>query len=638
MSMKKKLFFAAIALTALASCTSDDFVGDQSLLEENGGAISFNMKTPAITRAEDKTGSSAATDLNNQFVVFGYKTMSDDSKQTVFSNYQVNYVSTSANTTTSNSAGWEYVGYKSLSANMTDNKGVTYNANHAAEAADADQTIKYWDFSASNYKFYAYSLGAGNTTSSTFANASLMSTSNTYTLQGDQDVLSTCYISELLTIADPNSTTATEVDLRFLSIMSKIQLGFYETIPGYSVKSLKFYVDKDAASSATTPALYQTTTATLPKAGTYTITFDSNGKPQLAWAAAASDGTQANIVFTSVPNTELKQREYKEVLTDPDKAETAEENMVYLGRTSNTASKTEVKNILPYADGADLTLKVDYVLVSRDKSGETIEAKGATAKIPAAFTQWKPNYKYTYLFKISENSNPLIGEVTGLYPITLDAVVADGENGSQETITTVSEPSITSYAKASAVTTDNEYKTGNNIYLVVEDGATNPELTVGSNANLYTATIEEGAAQEITEESVKNALTTTESSGTWTVTDALGKEMVVTKINTLLSVSNTILAADSPTGVDLTVNHGKFTPAVPTYAAQTPTTENPKTEGLYERSGTGLEESPYVYTLTSDTTVNGEKTYYKKTSSAGYYVFEYIKEGGKYYKVIKVVD
>ena len=39
-------------------------------------------------------------------------------------------------------------------------------------------------------------------------------------------------------------------------------------------------------------------------------------------------------------------------------------------------------------------------------------------------------------------------------------------------------------------------------------------------------------------------------------------------------------------------------------------TENPSEEGWYERSGSA---GSYVYTLTTDTTVDSEKTYYEKT-------------------------
>ena len=552
--MKKNLFFAALALTALVSCTSDEFVGDQNLREANeGGVISFGSGTPAITRA-DKTGSDAATDLNNNFVVFGYKTMSDNSKQTVFNNYQANYAANTANTTESNSANWEYVGYQNLKATMTGNTGVAGNT-----TSGLAQTIKYWDYSASNYKFYAYSLGAGKTSgepaTTTFANGSLMSTSDTYTLQGDQDQLAACYISELKTISAPSSSTPTEVDLRFLSIKSKIQLGFFETIPGYSVKLLKFYDSSSDTESDGTPVLFAAS-STLPKAGTYTVTFDANGKPLLAWAAAASDGTQANVTFSSTL-TNYAAKDYQEEALDN----------TYLGRASNAATKTEVKDVLPYANGAELTLKVDYTLISRDGTGETIEVKGATAKVPAAFTQWKPNYKYTYLFKISDNTNGSVGQVTGLYPITLDAVVASEQDGSQETITTVATPSITTYAKGTMITTNNEYLTNSNIYVVVDKAGTVETLSA-SNAKLYLVTNStgSGATQEITEESVANALANgtkdNESTPTtWTVTGVGMKSLIVTTTGVpTLTATTSIPAADSPTGVAITVNGAKFTP------------------------------------------------------------------------------
>ena len=616
--MKKKHFIlAATAIALMASCADESYVGDQNALDAANGerAISFGSGTPAMTRA-DKTGGEAAADLNNNFVVFGYKMMSDDSKQTVFDNYQANYVTNTAHTTTSNSAGWEYVGYKNLKSAMTENTGVATNTTGGNE-----QTIKYWDYSASNYKFYAYSLGTGKSGPS-YANGSTMSQGNTYTLEGDQDQLASCYISELLTISDPNGSTPTEVDLRFLSIKSKIQLGFYETIPGYSVKELKFYADGEpGTSSTTTPVLYAGSSI-LPKAGTYTVTFDSNGKPQLAWEAAATDGSQASVSF-SPTLTGYVGRDYLE-----------NDETVYLGRSSNTATKTEVKDVLPYATGADLTLKVDYTLISRDGTGETIEAKGATAVIPAAFTQWKPNYKYTYLFKISENSNPQIGEVTGLYPITLDAVVASEQDGSQETITTVAEPSITTYAKASSVLSDNEYKTNSNIYVVVETAGAVQALTVGTNANLYLVTNDTGSGvvQEITEKSVENALANgtkdNESTPTsWTVIGAGMKSLIVTTTGVpALTAITEIAAADSPTGVAITINGAKFTPtAAGTYAFEFIARD--------KAIGTYVSGTTYYDAAVGGSSVDTSSFTEGNTDVSIYYV----GNPKKHYKVIKVV-
>lgn len=619
--MKKNYLLAtALAIMTMASCSDNDFVGDQEALNSSGnGAIVFNMNTPAVTRAP-KTGSDAAGDLNKNFVVFGYKTVSS-SPQTVFDNYQVNYVDasgSSAHSTESNSAGWEYVGYKNLPDGVSTNVGVTafsaLTGSGQANESAIDQSIKYWDFSASQYDFFAYSLGAGS--ESTWAKASAMSNS-TYSLEGTAAQLGTCYLSNKKSITP--STSETEVDLEFRSFLSKVQLGFYEIIPGYSVKDVKFYPSSDGASS-TTPSLYAASEV-LPNGGKYTITFDSEGKPQLA--LAASDPTP----------TTISKIDFSSTLTNYAAADYKEASASYLGRASNAATLTDIINVLPNPTNTNaLNLKMDFTLVSRDGTGETINMTGATAVIPAAYAQWKPNYKYTYLFKISDNTDAQSGSITGLYPITLDAIVADAQDGTQETITTVSDPSITTYANGEMVTANDEYLTGANIYVVVDNGTT---LTVGTNAKLYTATVQDGAAQGITEETVKNALANgTESpTGTWTVTDALGKNLVVTSAAGLSAITS-IDASDAPDGHAITVNGAKFTPAEPTFTVVA--------------SGTSVTAGDEYYTAADGSTkatvaANGtasENQYWTKTATtAGYYVFEYTdSSSNKHYKVIKVVD
>ena len=81
-----------------------------------------------------------------------------------------------------------------------------------------------------------------------------------------------------------------------------------------------------------------------------------------------------------------------------------------------------------------------------------------------------------------------------------------------------------------------------------------------------------------------------------------------------------VTSGDMPASlvVEGTVYENRLPGAVDTYSSATvPTGGNPKTLGLYERSGT----SPnYVYTLTTDTTAADGKTYYnydgKKIASA----------------------
>ena len=549
MKMKKKiLYLAAVVSVALTSCMNDEFVGNQEALNGgSGGAITFGSATPTMTRATG--GDAAATLLANNFVVFGYKTVSS-SPQTVFDNYQVNYVANTANTTESNSANWEYVSYKNLPVGVSTNVGVgafsALTGSGQANETAIDQTIKYWDFSATQYDFFAYSLGAGS--ASTWAKTSAMSNS-TYTLEGTAAQLGTCYISNKKNVAP--STSATEVQLEFRSFLSKIELMFYEVIPGYSVKSLSFYPSA-AGVAGTTPYLY-TSSEALPTGGKYTVTFDTNGKAQLAFDTSAGSKTYgSNIAFSSTLE-DYASRDYKEA----DIANT------YIGRASNDATSTDEITVLPNPQNDQaLHLKMDFTLVSRDGSGETINMTGATAVIPAAYAMWQPNYKYTYMFKISDNTNAKTAAITGLYPITLDAVVTDAVDGTQETITTVDDPSITTYAKGEKVTANNEYLTGANIYIVVNDGT---DIEAGTNAKLYTATITletptppaaaRPAAQGITEETVKNAL---ENGGS--VVDANGATLAVTAAAGLSDITE-IDENDAPNGHAISIDGVKFTPA-----------------------------------------------------------------------------
>ena len=546
--MKKNLLIAAIAITALASCSSNDFVGDESPQTSSGnvGAISFTSGTPAITRA---TGSQAAGLLNNNFVVFGYKTPNAGDPQKVFDNYQVNWVNNTAGTTKSNSANWEYVGYKNLPYGTRTSSNGEFNTDGVATnagTAGIDQSIKYWDFAASSYDFFAYSLGAGS--QSTWAKASAMSTNpNTYSLEGTAAQLRTCYISNKKNV-EP-STNQTQVNLEFRSFLSKIELKFYETIPGYSVKSLAFYPSANGE-AGTTPYLFASSNDALPTGGKYVVTFDNNGKAILSFDTEAASNTYGSNIEFSSALTGYAARDYRE-----DVAENT-----YIGRASNSATSTDPISVMPNPQNTNaLHLKMDFTLVSRDGSGETINMTGATAVIPAGYAMWQPNYKYTYIFKISDNTNAKTAAITGLYPITLDATVTDAIDGSQETITTVDDPSITTYAKGTMITANNEYLTGANIYIVVNDGT---NITAGTNAKLYTAAIAlenvqnpRPAAQGITEETVANALAHGGS-----VTDANGATLTVTAANGLSDISE-IAANDAPNGQAITIDGVMFTPA-----------------------------------------------------------------------------
>lgn len=148
--------------------------------------------------------------------------------------------------------------------------------------------------------------------------------------------------------------------------------------------------------------------------------------------------------------------------------------------------------VLPTPSGTDaspILIKCDYTLTSIDTQ-EPIKITGATAAIPAAYSKWDVNTRYTYLFKISDNTNGYTGDdpdKAGLYPITFDAVVTESTDKTQGSTTIVATPSITTYQEGSVVGNTIEYKTGKPIYATVYDQATSDlkDLTTSGDVEVY---------------------------------------------------------------------------------------------------------------------------------------------------------
>jgi len=502
--MKKYLFFAA-ALVALASCSDEQFVGNNSpntpdAIGDNNGAIVFNTGTKTITR-EDHVGADAANLLNKNFVVEGIKTVGS-SKVEVFDNYNVNWTENTADKTLSNTANWEYVGYTPAAGSEL--------------PSGATQSIKYWDYAASQYDFWAYSLGGGSATVSTLAHDATLTTA-AYTFTGSASDLSKVYISDLVTAYNPTVTGLPEyqqqVNLTFRALVAKIRVGLYETIPGYSVKNVQFYPTA-SGTKASTVALYAAS-AVLPSSGTSTVYFPTVGSANIDKA----DYNKAHITFDGA-GTKVQTQTYG-TLSYGAKESHEKTDDIWLARSSaqptwaKEAGKTagDYSIVLPNESGSVLALKVDYTLESTDGSGEEITIHGATALVPAQYTQWKSNYAYTYIFKISDNTNGKTAKATGpegLYPITFDAVVIDSEENTQETVTTVATPSITTYSVTSNVTTNNEYTTSDEIYVTAtSDGTLN-------NFNNYGVTLYD-LSRVATEAEVLDALNTyvSNTSGTY---------------------------------------------------------------------------------------------------------------------------
>lgn len=581
--MKKYQFLmAAVALFVLSGCSSEENISVTSPSEPttsqdaSADAIVFSSVSKGVTRA-DHVGADAANLLNKHFTVGGFKV--GTSATTVFDNYIVNWNENTAYKTESNSSDWEYVGYTAAAPS-----GISGRY----------QTIKYWDYMTNYYDFIGYSTGTATAVAS--ATAAQISDNDhvgvvaidyankataAYTFTGTREGLAKCYIADMVTVKKTDYQKI--VQFSFRSLASKVRMAIYETVPGYSVENVMFYIDdtKSISEGATeTEANLFTAGGTnndyFFTKGTYTVYFPNTGSAN----ESNSDYNIAHVSFVPEASSSLTTQRFGALKYTT--AEYYEDDGLstpgeYLGRSMNTASfaaNKDYKIMMPNEVGTVLELRIDYTLVSTDGSGEKINVYGAKALVPAIYAAWKPNYAYTYFFKISDNTNGWTSNLvnpdgvtptdpSGLYPITFDAMVIDDEEGMQGTITTVSMPTITTYQKGHDIS-KNEYDTSGDIYIqVMQDGSLVRNLATDGSNPVQVWTVSKADA---TEADVMDALNKRVD---YSATATTGRNGVtLTKVETLTNFT-TIPGVD---GNDITITAGdaaKFTPASGTTYAVT---------------------------------------------------------------------
>lgn len=420
--MKRYLFVSAIAAMALSSCSSDDFLGDSTGNTQSAAstkAIAFSGGKGNMTRA-NLEGAAAAQALGNNFIVYGVKNK-DDKTTIVYNYYNVNWKGNDEDKT---KGEWVY-------AEENKNRLNT-------EGADK-QTIKYWDYGATSYDFTAFTLGSNDIK----VERTESDGSPTYTFTRKYEDLQSCFIADRITVNSKDF--GNPVKFTFHSSGTKVGLSIYETIPGYSIKDIKFYdrssiIDEGEtlgkedikfqpilnANSACIPVSYSN--------GTLKITYDNSNK---AISKFTEDKTTTQEGSTDVEKVSAITFKKFTLNADKESKETSNESDKYLGRDKENATSTGLKAVSPCEVTGGLTLKVDYTLISTDGSEEEITVKGATATIPEEYTKWEANHIYNYIFKITEDTNGSTGgSEVGLHPIIFDAVVDENANGSTTTETT----------------------------------------------------------------------------------------------------------------------------------------------------------------------------------------------------------
>lgn len=371
-----------LMLLALVGCSKDD--DDTS---DTRMPISFSgLGSEEITRAGEVSLSEYITD----FTVYGIN-VNADSFSVVFPDYQVWYTANSANTTSSNSSNWEYVG-----------------KNQKGE----EQTIKYWD--ENTYRHYFWAVGNASKAIKERTTANGLVTKLSVEVNND-DVKDR---KESLYYSDPKCVDKSDynkpVQLTFHDFASKIRIGFYESVEQpsqtensgklYKVTGLQFFgIDDYGAFTASAPSDNVWLKGNFVQSGTVDISYDYTNM-----VANASVTSIINKVDTCSFGT-------LNGVSETTPLTTSSANALFA-----TNGGEQYTYVIPYNNTKGLTIKCN-VKVESDSDWQPLYAT-----VPATYTNWLPNHSYTYIFKIVSAKDQTI--------IMLDDVLIDNwrKGGSQD--------------------------------------------------------------------------------------------------------------------------------------------------------------------------------------------------------------
>lgn len=454
--MKKCLYLALAAIT-FAACTND---ADYSLSGQGNpeNAIGFQvMGRNTITRA---TSLNQAGHYN--FGVFGYK--STDEVNNVMDNYLVGYMDAvnkkgyymtgDAQTTEGDQDGvlngqsrWAYemLGNKEYDYLGTDGyytKDQTYFMSNVEK-----QYLRYWDKSANFTNFYAYAPYVNNADAAkqvTYNNSSQVMTFPAGSIVAGYDDPSQyeyMYSASQVGSADYGK----DVALNFKRINAKVRIKFWEDINGYSVRIL------DLSSADHYNGVYAAPSKRSGTQGSYTYTRGKYVKKIGATVDFSAEGSSNNSKpISDNPTVTLKTPSaYNDVAADMLQFKAPADAAIGTTRPLASASPTVYYAIPKDANtGAEydcgFTFHVTYELTSN--TGERIVVKDATVHVPADYCNWKSNISYTYVFRITKNSNGTTGNPgtidptdpvqkteDAFYPIVFDnCTIADYEQNDSE--------------------------------------------------------------------------------------------------------------------------------------------------------------------------------------------------------------
>ena len=458
----KKFIYLAVGVALMASCSSDFDLSEGGGNAGGSDVIGFQMRTGNTSRAT--TGLQSAGHYN--FGVFGYK--ENDKVNPIMADYLVGYFDAAkgydpeTGSTVGDQPGiadgksyWMYekMGYGQFTGTYA---GETVNPNTPYASNNEGQYLRFWDNKATQTCFYAYApyvnTGATGNTVTYVDGTPKGESSDTYVLTipsgtikhgfDDPSTYEFMYASAKV----EKTNYGHDVSLKFNRLNAKVNIKFWEDIEGYSVRLIDL-----------TPAYGVAATPSIKEAGVnqygyrlgkiYTkngakIKFNANAefqglkqfvgvttqKPLDFKSPTAPAIGESRVLATPSPSTYYAIPKGRE----GDPITGAVNNVLPNGHihynTSGAAPDLDIVN-------TGLTFHVSYELIST--TGEKITVTDATVHVPYYYCDWTANKHYTYIFRITKNSNgstgtttpkpedPEVPTVNALYPIVFDNCVVE---------------------------------------------------------------------------------------------------------------------------------------------------------------------------------------------------------------------
>lgn len=311
--------------------------------ETDGMPITFQSNEAG----EDLVTRSATTPLQHDFVVYGYKTLPTDETQFVIMGYNVKYAESTAGTSNDNSSNYWYV--------------------------HSGQTIKYWDFGAREYNFWAYT-GAKSNFNADGTVLTIPELMLTTTEPTDIEIKNKLFSS----LYHRSPVNRDVVTLQFLHPYAKVRVMFFTN--DEMTASDEITVSNISFQPVSGPGIVTE--------GSLRVNYNKMGDARETYTVTAKDAESylGKFTYGNLTLTEAK------------------------GNASNNAALavptggTEYYYVLPVG-----SLNPTFSLTAE------VEGEEKTASVPAGLLQWKPNTAYTYIFKITD-----AGKKIEFYDVLID--------------------------------------------------------------------------------------------------------------------------------------------------------------------------------------------------------------------------